>query len=118
MYTLHDLEAPIRITTRRMGFNLLENTIADAFHEQCPHACLDDLPYVEYNPDTKEIEVDDDFYEIDRELQAYLEEADKLFHTVPLPKIQIKTATLKITHPEINGEKGMIGIECINPPMY
>lgn len=118
MYTLSDLEAPIRITTNRMGFNLLENTIADAFHEQCPYACLDDIPYVEYNPDTKEVEIDDDIYEVDEELQAYLKEANTLFHSVPLPQIRIKTATLKITHPENDGEKGTIGIECITPPTY
>ena len=118
MYTLSDLEAPIRITTSTLGFNPLENTIVDAFQEQYPYACLDDIPYIEYNPDTKEVEVDDDIYEVDKELQAYLEEANNLFHSVPLPRIRIKTATLKITHPKNDDEKGTIGIECITPPTY
>ena len=118
MYNLTHLEGPIRITNSELGFNLLENAITNAFQVQCPHACLDDLPYIEYHPETKEIEVDDEFYEIHKDLQSYLEKADKLFQTVPLPNIRIKTVTLKITHPGDYREKGIIEIECINEPIY
>ena len=116
MYTLEDLRNPIVTYEHHPGHNIIEKAIIDAFHEQMPYACLDDIPYVEYNPDTGEVEVDDVSYEVDRELQEYLKEANLLLNTVPLPKIRLKGIEINMTHPEEEGEKGQMKIGCVRTP--
>ncbi|MXV74893.1 hypothetical protein F4Z99_11510 [Candidatus Poribacteria bacterium] len=117
MYTLEDLTNPIVVYTYDAGYNILEKAIINAFHEDMPHACLDDIPYVEYNPDTGEVEVDDKFYEIDRELQDYLNDARKQLHSVPLPQIKLKSIEIQITHPETEDEKGFMKIGAYRPSL-
>ena len=114
MYTLADLTKPIVLGEIHPGHNILEKSILDGFHEEMPYACLNDIPYVEYNPKTGEVEVDDVSYKVDRELQKYLKEADLLFNTVPLPQICLKRIEIHMTHPEINREKGEMKIGASN----
>lgn len=116
MYTLEYLRKPIILGEVHPGHNILEKSIIDGFHEEMPYACLDDIPYIEYNPDTGEVEVDDVSYEVDRELQEYLKEANLLLNTVPLPKIKLKRIEIHMTHPEEEGEKGKMKIGCVRTP--
>lgn len=117
VYTVHDLTDPIRIVTGDIGNDPLGNAINDAFRYQLPYACLDDLPYAEYNRETQELNIDNEVYEVSKDVQEYLKEADNLFHNIPVPKIELKTLTLKMIHPDETNKKGMIQIECINPPI-
>ena len=118
MYTLEDIRNPIVTYEHHPGHNILDKAIEDAFHEQMPYAYLDDIPYVEYNADTGEVEINDVFYEVDRELQEYLKEANLLLNTVPLPKIRLKRIEINMTHPEEKGEKGQMKIGCVLPPIF
>ena len=110
MYTLADLRNPIILGEVHPGHNILEKSILDGFHEEMPYACLDNIPYVEYNPKTGEVEVDDVSYKVDRELQGYLKEAELLFNTVPLPQIKLKCIEIHLTHPQEDGGKGEMKI--------
>ena len=116
MYNLQDLKDPIRITSRDVGYSTLENALYDAFRDQYIFTGSHDLPYIDYNPKTGEVNIEDQVYTIDKDLQTYLLAADAKFYMIPLPLIRIKTVTLKITHPKAD-DKGNIEIECINEPI-
>ena len=44
MYQLSDLQNPIIIYECDACYNLLEKAIINAFHDDMPYACLDDIP--------------------------------------------------------------------------
>ena len=82
---------------------------------QLPYACLDDLPYVEYNPQKGEVEIDDEIYNVGTKLREYLRKAHDLFTKLPLPEITLRSIEIKITHPETEDEKGMMEISLFRP---
>ena len=117
MYQLSDLEDPIVIYEYDAGYNLIEKAIINAFHEDMPHACLDDIPYVEHFPERGEVEVDDVIYTLDQALQDYLKDAQQQLETVPLPQIRLKSIEIHLTHPEDDDEPGSMKIGCVRPSM-
>ena len=117
MYQLSDLENPIIIYEYDAVFNLLEKAIINAFHDDMPYACLDDIPYVEYCPKRGEVEVDDVIYTVDQPLQDYLDNARKQLETVPLPQIKLKSIEIHLTHPEDDDKPGSMKMGCVRPSM-
>ena len=119
MYTLSDLKPMIIIYESGACHNVLANAIMDEFFDQLPHACLDDLPYVEYYPERGEVEVDDQIYTVGTKLQKYLKDADHLYRTMPLPEITLQCVEITVTHPETDDEdeKGSMEITVFRPPV-
>lgn len=111
MYTLQDLTSPLTINEWDAGHNILETAIINAFHEDMPHACLDDIPYVEYIPEDGGVEIDDEYYKLDEKLQKYLTDAQEKLQTTPLPQISLQPIEIEMTHPKEDGEKGFMGIK-------
>ena len=114
MYTIEDLNNPISIGESDAGHNLLDKAITNAFYGELQYTCLNDIPYIEYNPDTGELEVDDLIYEIDECLQKYLSDADEQLNTIPLPQIKLRPIDIEVTHPKEDGQKGFMKIGNIN----
>ena len=115
MYTVRDLSSPVVVYEGDAGWNILEKAITNTFHEDLPYACLDDIPYVEYNPETGLVEIDNEIYVVDKFLQEYLDDARRQLETIPLPQIKLGSVDLEITPPENEGEKGSIRIENYRP---
>ena len=115
MYTLKDLKDTIIIYESGAGHNVLEKAITDEFHEQLPYACLDDLPYVEYNPQKGEVEIDDEIYSVGTKLREYLQKAHELFTKLPLPEITLRSVEITVTHPETEDDKGSMEISLLRP---
>ena len=118
MYTIEDLSEnkPIIVSEYDAGYNILEIAILNAFHEQMPYASLDDIPYVDYNPGTGEVQVDNQYYEIDQSLQNYLTDAHEQLNTIPLPQIKLKPIEIYLTHPEKDDQKGFMKIRAVTEP--
>ena len=116
MYTIEDLDNPISIAQYDAGHNILDKAITNAFHQQFQYTCLNDIPYVEYNPDTGELEVDDLIYKIGECLQKYLSDANEQLNTIPLPQIKLRPIDIEITHPKEDGQKGFMKIGAIYEP--
>ena len=110
IYSIQDLEKPIKIHAFDANPNLLESVINAAFAEDLPYACIDDLPYVQYDPDTGKVEIESDEYNVTPELQEYLNDFNQKLNTIPIKKIRLKPVILYTFHPDENNE-GEIGIE-------
>ena len=110
IYSIQDIEEPIQIHAFDADFNILEKAINSAFMEDHPYACLDDLPYIEYNQNTGKVEIDSEYYNVDPKLQEYLNDFNHKLNTIPITKIKLKPIELYIIHPEDDCE-AEIGIQ-------
>ena len=119
MYTLSDLKNTIIVYEFGAHHDVLSKAIMDEFFEQLPHACLDDIPYVEYSPERGEVEVEHTIYTVGPKLQEYLKKAALLFKKLPLPEITLQCVEITVNHPETDDEdeKGSMEITVFRPPV-
>lgn len=109
-YDIEDLNTSIQIHPPHLFTNPLEKAIEEAFYEDFPYLCIDDLPCVEYIEHTGIVEIEQTEYELSQELKDYLENYQNELKTKPIPEVNIKAIEIKLTHPENDDEKGFIAI--------
>ena len=55
----------------------------------------DPYPLVEYDYDGSEVEINGEYYTLDPDVQAYLEDIDRQIDEVPIKQVSVETRTLE-----------------------
>ena len=56
----------------------------------------DPYPSVEYDYDGNEVEIDGEYYTLEPDVQAYLEDIDRQLDEVPIRQVYVETRTIEI----------------------
>ena len=114
LYGIEDIQDSIRIYSFSISYDILERAVIDAFYENHPYASLTDIPHIEYEKGSDNMLIDNQEYNITKELQEYLTDINQQLETKPIRKIKPRPVDLYLILPvdeEDQQVPGEIGIK-------
>ena len=72
------------------------NPFVEKTTEALKHGFLNPYPSVEYDYDGNEVQIDGEYFTLDRDVQAYLEDIDRQLDEKPIREVSVETRTLEI----------------------